>query len=192
MNELQLRTGRLLLRRWRQSDRKPFARLNADPMVMEHFPRVMSREESDALVDGIEAHFAKHGYGLWAIEIVGETDFVGFVGLSVPTFHAPFMPAVEIGWRLARDYWGRGLATEAGRRAVTDGFERVGLAEIVSFTVPANVRSIPVMERLGMNRNPADDFEHPRLPEGHRLRHHVLYRLSRPVWLEARHRSPND
>jgi len=147
---------------------------------MEHFPELLSREKSDALADRIEAHFAEHGFGLWAVEAVGEADFIGFVGLSVPTFQAPFMPAVEIGWRLAHAYWGRGFATEAARAAIADGFERVGLSEIVSFTSPANVRSIRVMERVGMTRNLADDFEHPRLPEGHRLRHHVLFRLRHP------------
>jgi RimJ/RimL family protein N-acetyltransferase len=144
---------------------------------MEHFPEVLSKAESDALVGRIDAHFAEHGFGLWAVEVVGEADFIGFVGLSVPTFQARFMPAVEVGWRLAHAYWGRGFATEAARAAITDGIERVGLSEIVSFTSPANVRSIRVMERVGMTHNPVDDFEHPRLPEGHRLRHHVLYRL---------------
>jgi RimJ/RimL family protein N-acetyltransferase len=179
MDVLQLRTARLLLRRWRQIDREPFANLNADPVVMEHFPGVLSRAESDAMVDRIEAQFDEVGYGLWAVETPDEAPFIGFVGLSVPKFQAHFMPAVEIGWRLDRTYWGRGFATEAARAALADGFGRVGLTEIVSFTAPANVRSVRVMERLGMTHNPADDFEHPTLPEGHRLRRHVLYRLSR-------------
>jgi len=188
MSQPQLRTPRLLLRRWLPSDREPFARLNADPIVMEHFPDVLHREASDAFADRIEAHFAEHGFGLWAIEVVDEADFIGFVGLSVPAFEAQFMPAVEIGWRLAHACWNRGFGTEAALAAIADGFERVGLPEIVSFTAPVNVRSIQVMERLGMTHNPADDFEHPRLPEGHRLRRHVLYRLSRTDWLEAQHR----
>ena len=179
VNQLQLRTARLLLRRWRQIDREPFANLNADPVVMEHFPGVLSRKESDAMVDRIEAQFNEVGYGLWAVEAPDEALFIGFVGLSVPNFQAHFMPAVEIGWRLDRTCWGRGFATEAARAALADGFVRVGLTEIVSFTAPANVRSIRVMERLGMTHNPADDFDHPRLPEGHRLRRHVLYRLNR-------------
>jgi len=179
MDVLQLRTARLLLRRWRQIDREPFANLNADPVVMEHFPGVLSRAESDAMVDRIEAQFDEVGYGLWAVETPDEAPFIGFVGLSVPKFQAHFMPAVEIGWRFDRTYWGRGFATEAARAALADGFGRVGLTEIVSFTAPANVRSIRVMDRLGMTHNPADDFEHPTLPEGHRLRRHVLYRLSR-------------
>jgi RimJ/RimL family protein N-acetyltransferase len=182
---LQLRTARLLLRRWRQIDREPFAKLNADPVVMEHFPSVLSRAESDAMVDRIEAQFDELGYGLWAVEALDEAPFIGFVGLSVPKFQAHFMPAVEIGWRLDRNHWGRGFATEAARAALADGFDRAGLQEIVSFTAAANARSTQVMQRLGMTHNPADDFEHPALPEGHRLRRHVLYRLSRECWSEC-------
>jgi ribosomal-protein-alanine N-acetyltransferase len=181
---MELRTERLLLRPWSQGDRKAFGLLNADPVVMEHFPGTLSRKESDALADRIEAHFSQHGYGLWAVEVPGQAAaFIGFVGLSVPSFDAHFMPAVEIGWRLDQAHWGRGYATEAARAAVADGFQRIGLAEIVSFTVPANVRSVGVMARLGMTHDPADDFEHPRLPEGHQLRRHVLYRLCREAWL---------
>jgi RimJ/RimL family protein N-acetyltransferase len=176
---LHVKTERLLLRTWRRSDREPFARLNGDPVVMEHFPAVISRNDSDAFADRIDDHFKSHGFGLWAVEVPGEADFIGFVGLSIPGFKAPFMPAVEVGWRLAKAYWGRGFATEAARAAVADGFERLVLTEVVSFTVPANLRSIRVMERLGMTHDPADDFDHPRLPEGHRLRNHVLYRLRR-------------
>lgn len=139
----------------------------------------MSRTESDSFADRIDAHFNTHGFGLWAVEVPGDADFIGFVGLSVPSFDAPFMPAVEVGWRLDKTYWGKGYATEAAQAAVADGFERVGLTEIVSFTVPANIRSIRVMERIGMTHDPTDDFEHPGLPEHHRLRHHVLYRLRR-------------
>jgi ribosomal-protein-alanine N-acetyltransferase len=117
-------------------------------------------------------------------EIPREGSFIGFVGLSVPSFDAHFMPAVEVGWRLARETWGHGFATEAARAAIRDGFEHLGLSEIVSFTVPANVRSIRVMERLGMTRDPVDDFDHRRLPDRHRLKPHVLYRLSRARWLE--------
>ena len=162
------------------ADREPFAALNADPVVMEHFPGTLSRAESDAFVEMIEAHFATHGFGLWAVELPDRAPFLGFVGLSVPRFDAHFTPAVEVGWRLAREFWGAGYATEAARAAVADGFKTFGLEEIVSFTVPANVRSIAVMERLGMTHDPADDFEHPNLPVGHPLRQHVLYRLRRP------------
>jgi ribosomal-protein-alanine N-acetyltransferase len=166
------------LRRWRDEDREPFAALNADPRVMEFFPGTLSRAESDALVDRIEAHFDKHGFGAWAIEVPGVAGFVGFTGLSVPRFEAPFMPCVEVGWRLAVDHWGKGYASEAARLALSYGFETLDLPEIVSFTATTNRRSTAVMERLGMRRDPADDFDHPALPEGHRLRRHVLYRLS--------------
>jgi RimJ/RimL family protein N-acetyltransferase len=168
-----------LLRRWRPSDREPFAQLNADPVVMEHFPSTLDRMESDAFADRIEAGFDARGYGLWAVELPGEAEFIGFVGLALHDFPAHFTPAVEIGWRLDRDYWGRGFATEAARTAIADGFDRVGLGEIVSFTATTNIRSVAVMQRLGMTHDPADDFDHPRLPVGHPLRRHVLYRLGR-------------
>ncbi len=183
--DLSLKTERLVLRSWRSGDREPFARLNADPVVMEYFPTVLSRAESDSFADQIEAHFANHRFGLWAVELPVEADFIGYVGLSVPGFDAHFMPAVEVGWRLDKAHWGQGFATEAAHAAVADGFQRIGLAEIVSFTVPANIRSIRVMERLGMTRDSVDDFEHPRLPEHHRLRHHVLFRLRRAAWPAA-------
>jgi RimJ/RimL family protein N-acetyltransferase len=179
---LELSTERLRLRGWRAQDRKPFAALNADPVVMEHFPSTLSRAESDGLVDRIEAAFEEQGWGWWAVEVPGVADFIGFVGLSRPGFQAHFTPAVEVGWRLARLHWGRGYATEAARAAVAAGFGELGLDEIVSFTVPANRRSRAVMERLGMTRDPADDFEHPRIPVGHQLRPHVLYRLHRSTW----------
>ena len=155
----------------------PFAPMSADPAVMEFMPTRLSRLESDALIDRLMQHHAAHGFGPWAVETRADGVFVGFVGLMRPSFDASFTPCVEIAWRLARGAWGRGYATEAARLAVRDGFERCGLSEIVSFTVPANVRSIRVMERLGMVRDHSADFDHPRLPEGHRLRRHVLYRL---------------
>jgi len=175
----ELRTHRLRLRRWCATDREPFAALNADPRVMEHFPAPFSCEESDALAARIEDHFEQHGFGLWAVEIVNIAPFAGFIGLSVPHFEAHFTPCVEIGWRLAAEFWGRGYATEGAQAVVAFGFQQLLLPEIVSFTVPSNLRSRRVMERLGMTRNPADDFNHPTLPEGHPLRRHVLYRLSR-------------
>ena len=172
-----LTTDRLVLRRWCESDRDPFAALNADPEVMEHFPTLQSHAESDAMIDRIDAHFDEHGFGLWALE-VGETrEFIGFTGLSTPRFAARFMPAVEIGWRLARSAWRRGYASEAARRALRFGFEDVGLPEIVSFTAIGNLRSRAVMTRIGMTHDPVDDFEHPLIPEGSRLRRHVLYRI---------------
>lgn len=172
----ELNTKRLVLRRWLPSDAEPFAALNADPRVMEHLPAPLSRSESDALMASIQTHFQEHGFGLWAVQVSEGERFIGFVGLSVPRFTAHFTPCVEIGWRLAAEHWGRGYATEAARAALAFGFERLNLPEIVSFTVPQNIRSIGVMERLGMTRSAAGDFEHPALPEGHRLRRHVLYR----------------
>jgi RimJ/RimL family protein N-acetyltransferase len=168
---------RVRLRRWRDEDRESFAAMNADSQVMAFFPKPLSRAESDALVDRIEAHFGRHGFGLWAIEVPGVAPFIGFTGLSTAAFEAPFTPCVEVGWRLAVEHWGQGYACEAARLALDHGFDSVGLSEIVSFTAATNRRSRAVMERLGMARDPADDFDHPSLPEGHALRRHVLYRL---------------
>jgi RimJ/RimL family protein N-acetyltransferase len=172
-------TNRLILRHWRQPDREAFSRLNADPLVMEFMPALLSREESDRMVDRMEEHFREHGFGLCAAELRQDHSFVGFIGLSVPAFQTTFTPCVEIGWRLSADRWGQGLATEGARAIMRYAFEIVGLAEVVSFTAPGNERSRRVMEKLGMTRNPADDFDHPRLPEGHPMRRHVLYRLQR-------------
>lgn len=175
----ELPTERLLLRRWRTEDREPFAAMNADPCVLEFLPRALTRVESDAFVDRIEAHFDQHGYGLWAVELAETATFIGFTGLSIPRFEAHFTPCVEVGWRLAADFWNHGYATEGARAALAYGFDVLRLGEIVSLTVPENVRSRRVMEKLGMRRDPADDFDHPLLPEGHRLRRHVLYRARR-------------
>jgi RimJ/RimL family protein N-acetyltransferase len=172
-------TARLRLRRWTADDREPFAALNADPQVMEYFPSIQSRQESDAGAGRIAAHFERNGFGLWAVEIPEVTPFAGFIGLAVPGFEAPFTPCVEIGWRLAATYWGLGYATEGARAALDLGFDVLGLDEVVSFTVPANRRSRRVMEKLGLSRDPADDFDHPSIPLGHPLRRHVLYRLKR-------------
>lgn len=177
----ELRTPRRHLRQWRDSDLEPFAALNADAEVMEHFPGVLSPAESDALIDRIVAGFAERGWGLWAAEVSATGTFAGFVGLNPADFEAPFTPAVEIGWRLARAHWGRGLATEAACAVLDYGFGSLELDEIVSFTSYANLRSQRVMQRIGMVHDPADDFDHPRIPEGHRLRHHVLYRISKPL-----------
>jgi RimJ/RimL family protein N-acetyltransferase len=170
----------LRLRRWRQSDREPFADLNVDPEVMEYFPAALTREQSDDLVEKIEAGFERDGFGLWALEVTETGEFVGFAGLAAPSFDAHFTPAVEVGWRLARRAWGNGYATEAGRAALDFGFEHAGLGEVVSFTALGNARSREVMERLGMSHDPDDDFDHPDLPEGDPKRRHVLYRLAAP------------
>ncbi len=174
-----IETERLVLRRWRRRDRKPFAALNADPEVMEHFPSTLTREQSDAMVDRVEELFKSQGFGLWALEVKQTGHFIGFTGLNQVPFRAHFTPAVEIGWRLARSAWGQGYATEAARAALACGFEVVGLEEIVSFTATTNLRSQAVMRRIGMTRDPADDFDHPRV-EVDRLRRHVLFRLKAP------------
>jgi RimJ/RimL family protein N-acetyltransferase len=173
----ELRTARLLLRRWRPSDRDPFRALNADPRVMEFFPALMTAEASDAGIARIERHFEAHGFGLYAVEVVETGAFAGFIGLNVPSFDAPFMPAVEIGWRLAYEQWGRGLATEGAHAVIRHAFSALGLASLVSFTTVANIRSRRVMEKLGMVHDAEGGFEHPSLPLLHPLRPHVLYRI---------------
>ena len=173
-----LETDRLILRNWRASDGQAFAQMNADPQVMEFLPGTLSRSESDALLDKIEKHIQTHGFGLFAAELRATQSFIGYVGLAVPSFEAAFTPCVEMGWRLSVVHWGKGLATEGAQEVVRYAFRVLKLEEVVSFTVPANTRSRRVMEKLGMTHNPADDFEHPKLPEGHALRRHVLYRLN--------------
>jgi RimJ/RimL family protein N-acetyltransferase len=172
----------LLLRQWHESDRAPFQKLNADPRVMEFMPAPLSPEESDRLIDRIEEHFEHYGFGLYAAELLEDQTLIGFIGLAVPTFNAPFMPAVEIGWRLSADYWNRGLATEGAHAVLRQAFEDLELPSLVSFTTPKNQPSRRVMEKLGMVHDPGGDFNHPRLPEGHALRRHVLYRLDRESW----------
>lgn len=178
MQTAELETGRLRLRTWREADREPFAALNADPAVMEFFPALQDRAQSDASIDAWMAQFASRGWSNWAVERRDSGEFIGFVGLSEPRRRLPCSPCVEIGWRLARPHWGQGLASEAARAALDFGFDTIGLAEIVSFTAIANRRSRAVMERIGM-RDAHEDFEHPGVPEGHALRLHCLYRLRR-------------
>jgi len=172
-----LETERLILRNWRAADRQPFAQMNADPLVMEFMPATLSTSESEVLVDKIEKHIQTHGFGLFAAELRESCSFIGFIGLSIPSFQARFTPCVEVGWRLSAIRWGKGLATEGAREVIRYAFGVLRLDDVVSFTVPANVRSRRVMEKLGMAHDPADDFDHPKLPEGHPLRRHVLYRL---------------
>ena len=177
-----LRTERLILRPWRAEDLDPFAALNTDDRVTVTLGGSIDRNASDALAARIVEGFEKRGFGQWAVELSGVAPFIGFIGLSVPGFDAPFMPAVEIGWRLAFDHWGKGYATEGARAALDYGFNAAGLAEIVSFTAAGNTRSRAVMERLGMRTDPKDDFGHVRLGPDHPLYHHVLYRLRRADW----------
>jgi RimJ/RimL family protein N-acetyltransferase len=183
-----LKTKRLILREWSPSDREPFAQLNADPRVMEFLGGILTREESDLLADRIEAHSLRHGFSLCATELRDgpgkNRGFIGFIGLAVPSFDAAFTPCVEIGWRLAADYWERGLATEGAAEIVRYAFEKLELPSLVSFTTIRNARSRRVMEKLGMAHDSAEDFDHPDVPEGHALRRHVLYRLRRSQWLD--------
>ncbi len=175
-------TARLQLRAWRDEDLEPYAALNADPRVRQFFPSVPTYRESAESMQYIRDHFQRRGFGLWAVEVIGGTPFIGFIGLSVPSFNAPFMPCVELGYRLAFEHWGHGYATEGSRAALAFGFTTVGLDEIVAMTAVGNERSRRVMERLGMKRNPADDFDHPSIVAGHPLRGHVLYRLAATEW----------
>jgi len=177
--EPQLRTERLLLRRWHPADRAPLAALNADPVVMEHFPATLSATESDALIERIEQCFEARGYGLWAVEVPGETPCAGFVGLWPVEPELRFAPAVELGWRLARPYWGRGLACEAASAAIAFA-RRQQLSPLLAYTAARNIRSRRLMERLGMRRDPTADFEHPDIPAAHPLAAHVLYRVDVP------------
>lgn len=180
---MELATPRLLLRRWRQEDREPYARLTADPRVMEFFPAPLSREESDRQIERFERHFEERGYGMWAVERRGVAGCIGRIGLLTATFPAPFTPCVEIGWVLAAGHWGMGLASEGAREVLRVGFSALALDEIFSWTAVANARSRRVMEKVGLRHDPAGDFDHPKVPEGHRLRHHVLYRARRDEWL---------
>jgi RimJ/RimL family protein N-acetyltransferase len=170
----ELRTERLVLRQWRASDREPFAELNADPETMRCFPATMTREQSDAFVDRCIELIDERGWGLWAVEVTGGAPFIGFVGLNV-TGPGPLEGAVEVGWRLRREHWGNGYATEAARESLRFGFAELGLEEIVSFTAVQNEPSRRVMERIGMTHEPSRDFDHPSIPDGHPLRRHVLY-----------------
>ena len=172
-----MQTARLRLRRWIGADHEPFAALNADPAVMEYFPDLLTRQQSDTLIEAIESGFEQRGFGLWAVEVRATEAFIGFTGLNEPSLEAHFTPAVEVGWRLARAAWGEGYATEAATASLAFGFKQIGLDQIVSFTSAENLRSRAVMERIGMTRNPDDDFEHPDLPEAHPLKRHVLYRI---------------
>jgi len=182
---MTLKTERLILREWNEADREPFAQMNADSRVMEYLGETMSREQSDAVADRIEAHFKAHGFGLCAADLAESGEFIGFIGLAVPAFEAAFTPCVEIGWRLAAEYWGAGLATEGAREIVRYAFEELGLPELVSLTAIGNERSRRVMAKLGMTHDAAENFDHPRIPAGDPLRRHVLYRLTREKWINS-------
>ena len=180
---IHVETPRLILRDWVDADAEPYAALNADPRVMEFFPAALTRQQSDAQMELIRGFIADHGFGLYAAEEKASGHFLGFVGLWPPSFKAHFTPAVEIGWRLRRESWGQGYATEGARAVAAHAFEILGFDALVSFTTEWNRASRRVMEKIGMTYDPADDFLHPNLPPDHKLSKHVLYRLSRADWL---------
>ncbi len=175
-------TDRLKLRTWTSADLDSFAKLNCCPRVMEYFPRGLTREETRGFLAKIQSNFERDGFGLWAVELLDCSEFIGFVGLSQPGFKAHFTPCVEIGWRLAADHWGKGYAVEGARASLQDVFTRELLSDVVSFTSKINLKSIRVMEKLGMQSDPVDDFHHPFLPDDHNLSLHVLYRLKSSDW----------
>lgn len=179
---IEPRTERIQLRQWKFSDREPFAAMSADPQVMEFFPSTLNRPESDAIVDTCESLIAKRGWGVWAGELLETGEFIGLIGLHVPRADFPSSPCVEILWRLSISHWGHGYATEAAAAALKVGFELLGLQEIVSFAVPANLRSRAVMERLNMT-DTGSTFDHPEVPVSSHLREHCLYKLSREEWI---------
>ena len=183
---VMLRTERLVLRPWRDNDRGPFAAINADPKVMEHFPRTSTREESDAFAEKIVGRMGQQGFGLWAVDVPGVADFIGFIGLN-PADAVLGRPVLEVGWRLAAEHWGRGYATEGARASLAHAFDVLGKDEVVSFTTAANQRSRHVMEKLGLVRRPEDDFDHPGVPLSWSGRRHVLYRITREQWRSQPH-----
>lgn len=180
-NKIKLKTKRLVLRPWLKSDYKSFAELNADPVVMEYYPSTLNEKESDNMADKLKGLISEQGWGLWAVETKNEKKFIGFVGLHKPTYNLPVSPCVEIGWRLAKEYWGNGYATEAAEESLRYAFEELGLGEVYSFTPVLNSRSRSVMERLNMS-DTKNNFEHAIIPEGHPLREHLLYIISKEQW----------
>ena len=187
--ENTIKTERLILRPWREEDLEPFAKLNADPRVMEYFPGLKSRQESDHSAKLMSDHIQRCGWGLWAASLIHTGEFIGFIGLEDVYFTASFTPAVEIGWRLAFDYWGKGYATEGAMASLRYGFEVLKLEKIVSFTAVQNMRSRAVMEKIGMHHAPKDDFDHPRISEGNPLRRHVLYQIWASDWQKQAHKN---
>ena len=187
--ENTIKTERLILRPWREEDLEPFAQLNADPRVMEYFPGLKTREESDSSAKLMSDHIERCDWGCWAASLIQTGEFIGFIGLEDIYFKASFTPAVEIGWRLAFEYWGKGYATEGALASLQYGFEKLKFGKIVSFTAVQNMRSRAVMERIGMHHDPQDDFDHPKIPEGHPLRRHVLYQIGASDWQKQAHKN---
>jgi len=177
----KLITERLVLRQWQESDYMPFSRMNADPVVMEYYPSTLSEDESNAMADKLKGLISEQSWGFWAIETKNEKEFIGFVGLHKPTYDLPVSPCIEVGWRLAKEYWGRGYATEAAKESLRFAFEELDIGEVYSFASVSNKKSRSVMERLSMS-DTRNNFEHPIIPEGHSLREHVLYKITKKQW----------
>ena len=180
-----IETPRLILREWRDEDLEPFSRINADERVCEFLGKTLTPEETRAMVERNRADFQEQGFGLWALEVKGGPAFIGYTGLGIPSFQAHFTPCVEIGWRLAFEHWGRGYATEAARAVLSHAFTQLGIDEIVSLTVPRNLRSRAVMEKIGMKRDWDGDFDYPMLPPNHHLLRHILYRIAKGGFYSA-------
>lgn len=180
---MYLTTDRLLLRQWRDDDLAAFAAINQDPAVMRWLGPSLTEAQTDAFIMRIQTSWQTNGFGLFAVELRDMPDFIGYIGLAVPRFEAPFTPCVEIGWRLASAHWGRGLATEGARAVLNWAVHTLALPNIVSFTVRDNLASRRVMAKIGLTHNPADDFDHPLLAADNPLRPHVLYRC--PATAEA-------
>lgn len=181
----QIITNRLILRDWQTEDLEPFAAMNQDVRVMQYYPSTLSLAETKTYIEKITAHLKQHGFGLYACALQDTNEFIGYVGLNIPSFNAHFTPCVEIGWRIAFQHWGKGYAPEAARAVLKIGFENFNLNKIVSFTAKQNMRSRRVMEKLGMEHNPAEDFHHPNLPPDHALSLHALYRLKKSDWIKT-------
>lgn len=179
-----LETERLILRTWTPEDVGPMAEISQDPQVMRYFPALQNLKQTQQLIEKVMAHYREHGFTLYALELKSDGTFIGFTGLLTPDFEAHFTPAVEIGWRLASAYWGRGYATEAARCVLHHAFMDIGLEEVVSFSAVANAQSRRVMEKIGLHHNPKDDFDNPKLAADSPLRRHVLYRLTRAEYLQ--------
>jgi RimJ/RimL family protein N-acetyltransferase len=185
---IELKTERLILRQWSRSDLDNFAKINADPEVMKYYPKLLSRQESDAGIAKFEALITKNGWGFWAVETIDDQSFIGLVGLHQPLYKLPFSPCVEIGWRLARAEWGKGYVTEAGSACLEFAFDRLDLSEVYAFTSVANMKSRAVMERLNMI-NIRANFNHPTIPPNSPLREHVVYKIERRAWWSNRNKN---
>lgn len=177
-------TDRLILRPWCESDFKVYAKINADPRVREYFSTLLTEEESNQQIRHFMVRIEESGWGIWAVSVPGVSEFIGFIGLEQIDFTAHFTPAIEIGWRLAYEFWGQGYATEGAIAALKYGFETLKLDEIVAIATKENYRSRHVMEKIKMHHDPKEDFDHPKISEGNKLRRHVLYRLKHQEWEE--------